>query len=102
VVSVKRPKRFVETTEYASFARRIIRAYAKRVADADEVDLAQMRAVRDEMDAAIGEAARALAERNSWAYVGMGLGMTRQAAWQAYGRGRSGAGQARRSDQCAS
>lgn len=81
-----KPKRVYETPEYAAMLRRMVRAYGKRVADADEVDLAEMRAMRDELDAAIGVAARAQAERNSWAYVGLGLGMSRQAAWRAYGR----------------
>ena len=79
-------KRVYETPEFAAMLRRMVRAYGRRVADADEVDLGEMRALRDELDAAIGVAARAQAERNSWAYVGLGLGMSRQAAWQAYGR----------------
>lgn len=77
----------VETPEYAAFCRRIIRAYARRVADADDVDLAEMVAVRDEMDAAIQAAVDGLRARGeSWAYIGNALGIKRQAAQQRFGR----------------
>lgn len=80
----------VETPEYASFCRRIIRAYARRVAQADEVDLADMLAVRDEMDAAIQAAVDGLRARGeSWAYIGAGLGITRQAAQMRFGKSRA-------------
>lgn len=77
----------VETTEYAAFCRRVIRAYGRRIEDADEVDLAEMIRVRDEMDAVIGKAVRAQQARHSWAYVARGLGVSRQAAQMRYGRG---------------
>lgn len=81
----------VETPEYASFCRRIIRAYARRVADADEVDLRDMIAVRDEMDAAIQAAVDGMRARGeSWTYIGSGLGITRQAAQMRFGRRHAG------------
>lgn len=77
----------VETPEYASFCRRIIRAYARRIAEADEVDLADMLRVRDEMDAAIASAVQGLRDRGeSWAYIAAGLGTTRQNAQKRFGR----------------
>lgn len=80
-------KRTRETPEYAAFCRRIIKSYAKRVADADEVDLGEMIAVRDEMDAAIQAAVDGLRARGeSWAYIGAGLGTTRQAAQMRFGK----------------
>jgi hypothetical protein len=77
----------VETPEYAAFCRRIIRAYARRVAQADDVDLAEMIAVRDEMDAAIAAAITGQREQwgASWADIGRALGVTRQAAQMRYG-----------------
>lgn len=77
----------VENDEYAKFCRRVIRAYARRVANADDVDLAEMVAVRDEMDRAI--AAAVTGQRDlwgaSWSDIGRALGTTRQAAQQRYG-----------------
>ena len=83
----KRRREGVETPEFARFCRRIIRSYAKRVADADDVDLGEMLAVRDEMDAAIVEAIRGQKDRGaSWAEIGRALGTSRQAAQQTWGR----------------
>lgn len=77
----------VETPEYAAFCRRIIRAYSRRVAAADEVDLAEMIRVRDEMDAAIVAAVDGQRRAGrSWAYIAQGLGVTRQAAQMRYGK----------------
>jgi hypothetical protein len=77
----------VETPEYASFCRRVIRAYARRVAEADEVDLGEMLKVRDEMDAAIRAAVDGMRDRGeSWTYIGKGLGVSKQAAEQRFGR----------------
>lgn len=78
----------VETPEYAAMLRRMIRAYARRVADADDVDLAQMLQVRAELDDAIAAAVAGQRERHgrSWAEVARGLGVTRQAAQMRYGR----------------
>jgi len=79
-----------ETPEYAAFCRRVIRAYARRVAAADEVDLGDMIQVRDEMDAAIQAAIDGMRDRGrSWSYIGKGLGTSRQAAQQTYGRRRA-------------
>lgn len=75
-----------ETTEYAAMLRRMIRAYARRVADADEADLAEMVALREQLEDAISIAVRGQrAQGHSWSYIARGLGTTRQAAHQRYG-----------------
>lgn len=77
----------VETSEFASMLRRMIRAYSRRVADADDVDLAVMVSLRDELEAAIAAAVHGQRELHgaSWADVARGLGVTRQAAQKRYG-----------------
>lgn len=77
----------METPEYAAMLRRMIRAYARRVADADDVDLAEMLRVRDEMEQAVRDAVRGQRERHgrSWADIARGLGTTRQAAQMRFG-----------------
>jgi hypothetical protein len=83
-------KRAIETPEYAGMVRRMIRAYGKRVADADEVDLATMLTMRDEIESAIATAVTGQRERGaSWADVARGLGTTRQAAQIRYGKAAS-------------
>lgn len=76
-----------ETPEYAAMVRRIIRAHGRRVADADPEDLADLLAIRAELDAALAVAI-AGQRRNgfSWAAIGRGLGVTRQAAQATWGR----------------
>ncbi|HEY0701063.1 MAG TPA: hypothetical protein VGD43_25030 [Micromonospora sp.] len=76
----------IETPDYAAMLRRMIRAYGRRVGEADDVDLAEMLTVRTEMDAAIQAAVDRMRERGcSWAEIGRGLGTTRQNAQQTYG-----------------
>lgn len=80
----------VETVEYAAMLSRMIRSYGRRVAEADEVDLGDMARLSAELDAAMATAVRGMRERGvSWAYIGSGLGITRQAAQQRFGRGES-------------
>lgn len=77
----------VETTEYGAMVRRMIRAYGRRVADADEIDLADLVKLRDETDAAIAAAVQGQRTKygRSWAYIAQGLSVSRQAAQQRYG-----------------
>lgn len=86
VKSALTPNRKRETTEYAGMLRRMIRAYGRRVADADDVDLAEMVQLRDELEEAIALAVRGQRELHgaSWADVARGLGTTRQAAQMRY------------------
>ncbi len=82
-----RPRRPVDNDEYASFARRILRAYARRVATGDIDALTAMTDLSDEIDTAIGQAVTGLrAFGYSWAEIGTRLGITRQAAQQRWGQ----------------
>jgi hypothetical protein len=83
----KRARRLVENDDYAAFARRILRAYARRVADGDVEALTLMLGLSAEIDTAIGQAVNGLrAFGYSWADIGSRLGITRQAAQQRWGQ----------------
>ena len=76
----------VENDEYAAFVRRIIRAYARRVATGDVEALRDMVGLADQLDDAITEAVKGLrAHGYSWAEIGDRLGISRQAAQQRWG-----------------
>jgi hypothetical protein len=82
----KRPRRVVENDEYAAFARRVLRAYARRVADGDIEALTAMTALAADLDQAINDAVTGLrAYGYSWADIARPLGITRQAAQQRWG-----------------
>jgi hypothetical protein len=82
-----RAGRVVENDEYAAFARRVLRAYARRVADGDVEALTLMLGLSAEIDDAIAQAVSGLREFGySWAEIGARLGITRQAAQQRWGR----------------
>jgi hypothetical protein len=82
-----RPGRVVENDEYAAFARRVLRAYARRIADGDVEALTLMLGLSAEIDTAISQAVSGLREFGySWAEIGSRLGITRQAAQQRWGR----------------
>lgn len=77
----------VENDEYAAFTRRILRAYARRVATGDIEALTHMTGLADDVEAAIRTAVIALRDFGySWADIGHRLGVTRQAAQQRWGR----------------
>ena len=81
-----RPRRPVGNDEYASFARRVLRAYARRVATGDIDALIAMTDLSAEIDAVIGQAVTGLRGFGySWAEIGTRLGITRQAAQQRWG-----------------
>ncbi len=82
----KRPVRVRENDEYAAFARRVLRAYTRRIADGDVEALTLMTDLADEIDTAISQAVTGLrAFGYSWAEIGSRLGVTRQAAQQRWG-----------------
>jgi hypothetical protein len=82
-----RDGRVVENDEYAAFTRRILRAYARRVADGDVEALIAMTGLAAEIDAAIRQAVTGLRSFGySWADIGSRLGITRQAAQQRWGQ----------------
>jgi hypothetical protein len=81
-----RAGRVVENDEYAAFVRRVLRAYARRVADGDLEALLLMFGLAAEIDDAITEAVKGLRTFGySWAEIGSRLGITRQAAQQRWG-----------------
>jgi hypothetical protein len=81
-----RAGRAVENGEYAGFARRVLRAYARRVADGDVEALTLMLGLSAEIDIAISQAVTGLRGSGySWAEIGSRLGITRQAAQQRWG-----------------
>ena len=83
----KRPVRVRENDEYAAFARRVLRAYARRIADGDVEALTFMTDLAEEIDTAISQAVTGLRGFGySWAEIGSRLGVTRQAAQQRWGR----------------
>lgn len=71
----------VETTAFIAFTRRILRALARRVADADEVELGMMIELQATLDDSILQAVAGMRARGcSWAYIGSATGTTKQAA----------------------
>ncbi|GAA1777434.1 hypothetical protein [Luedemannella helvata] len=90
----KRGKRAVETSAFDAFARRILRAYARRVAAGDIEALRSLAALSAEVDAVTREAITGLRQQPhaySWAEIADRLGVTRQAAQMRYGNGSGGA-----------
>jgi hypothetical protein len=83
-----RRRRYVDTGDFGAMVTRMIRAYARRVADADLEDLADLVAMRALLDDAITQAVSHLRVHHefSWAAIGDAVGTTRQAAQQRYGR----------------
>lgn len=74
-----------DTLEYLGAARRFIRRAGERVADADEFELAELVALRDELEEAIAVAVRGQRSYGrSWAYIGSALGIKRQSAQERY------------------
>lgn len=72
---------------FANMMRRMIRAYGRRVAEADPVDLRALEGLHAYLDDAI---ARAVAGQRatgfSWAEIAAGLGVSRQSAWERFRR----------------
>jgi DNA-directed RNA polymerase specialized sigma24 family protein len=84
----RKPRRrpVVENDEYAAFTRRILGAYANRVAAGDVDALTDMANLSTELDRAVGRAVTGLrAYGYSWAEIALRLGVTRQAAHQRWG-----------------
>jgi hypothetical protein len=86
-LTLNRRARLIENDEYAAFARRVLRAYARRIAGGDIEALTLMTDLADEIDTAISQAVTGLRGFGySWAEIGSRLGVTRQAAQQRWGR----------------
>ena len=83
----RRPRRVTENDEYAAFARRVLRAWARRVAAGDIDAITDMAAAARELDEAMREAVTGLRGKGySWAEIATRLDVTRQAAQQRWGR----------------
>jgi prophage DNA circulation protein len=82
----RRAGRVTENDEYAAFARRVLRAWARRVAAGDIDAVADMAAAAAELDDAMRQAVAGLrAKGYSWTEVAARLNVTRQAAQQRWG-----------------
>lgn len=85
-----RRKTHREAPELAAFLRRMARALVRRAGEGDLEALSALVDARTAIDAAIGQAARALhdldPEPYSWTDIGRELRISRQAARQMYGR----------------
>jgi hypothetical protein len=82
----KRAKRQVENAEYASFTRRILRGYARRVAAGDIEALRHLVLLPSDVDAITRIAVTGLREFGySWAEIADRLGVSRQAVQMRYG-----------------
>lgn len=82
----RRELRDVETMDYAKMVRRVVRRYGERLSEADYPDLADAIVILEELREAVAVGCRAQAARGSWSSVAVGLGITRQGAWQRFGR----------------
>lgn len=71
---------------YLGAARRFIRAAGRRVAECDEIELAELIAMRTVLEAAIDQAVAGQKTRKSWAGIALATGTTREAAYQRWGR----------------
>ncbi len=86
-LTLNRAGRLVQNDEYAAFARRVLRAYSRRIALGDIETLTLLIILADDLDASIRQAVKGLREFGySWAEIGSRLGITRQAAQQRWGR----------------
>ncbi|MCZ7472761.1 hypothetical protein [Micromonospora sp. WMMC273] len=82
----QRRRDVVENDAFAAFARRIIRAHGRRVADGDVEALRDLVALSTDLDRAITDAVVGLRRFGySWAEIGQRLGISRQAAQQRWG-----------------
>jgi hypothetical protein len=82
----KRPKQQRDNQEFDAFTRRILRAYAARIASGDIEALRTMASLSLEVDSVVTLAVLGLRQvPYSWEAIGEALGTSRQAAQQRYG-----------------
>lgn len=90
----RRPKRPVETAQFDAFVRRILRAYARRVAAGDIEALRSLSQLSSEVDIVCRAAVADLRKPPwgySWSEIADRLGVTKQTAHERYGE-RAGRG----------
>lgn len=75
------------TEDYLGAVRRMLRAAAKRVAEGDEFELAELLSLQSDLEWAVGQAVagQRINGAKSWAMIGDGAGTTRQAAQMRWG-----------------
>jgi hypothetical protein len=77
----------VENKDFNAFARRIIRAYGRRVAEGDVEALPELIQLSASVDEAITDAVKGLRSYGySWSEIADRIGLTRQAAQQRWGK----------------
>ena len=85
-LTANRRRDVVENDAYAAFTRRVIHAYARRVATGDVEALTDLVGLSQQLDRAILQAVTGLrACGYSWTEIATRLGITRQAAHQRWG-----------------
>ena len=85
-LTAKRRSRVTENDEYAAFARRVIRAYSRRIAAGDIEAITAMARLSDHLQDATRQAITGLRQSGySWADIALRLGITRQGAQQRWG-----------------
>lgn len=81
-----RERGLVENKEFAAFARRIVRAFSRRVAQGDVEALTDLLAFAKDLDTAIQDAVDGLREFGySWAEIADRAGTKRQTAFERWG-----------------
>lgn len=82
-----RSRRVCENREFAAFARRIIRAFGRRIAAGDVEALPELVQLQRDIDAIMGDAVKGLkAQGYSWAEIAARTGTTRQGAQQRWAK----------------
>jgi hypothetical protein len=87
-VPAQRSKQAVETSDFDAFARRILRAYGRRVAAGDVEALRSLAQLSADLDLITRSAVTGLRQAKppySWAEIASRLGITRQAAQMRFG-----------------
>jgi DNA-directed RNA polymerase specialized sigma24 family protein len=83
----RRPKRVVETAEYAGMCRRAVQALGRRVAAGDVEAIVELVRLSETLDQAMTDAVLGLrAEGYSWGEIAARLNVTRQAVYQRFGK----------------
>jgi hypothetical protein len=83
----------VESPELAGAVRRMMRSLVKRAEHGDEAAAAELLRLHRDADAFLHAAVQALnvgEEGQSWAFIARELGVTKQAAWERFGKAKAG------------
>lgn len=86
LVPAPRPKRVRETDEYLRDLTRMVKRAGVRTADADGPELVQLLELITVVEEAAVVAVKGQRDRGSWQFIADGLGVSRQAAQQRFGK----------------